>query len=346
MPMPGGARSITSIRLMAELGVAHGLPLRACLAGTGLGERDLSNPASMVTPEQELHLIQNLVMRLKSVPALGVEAGLRYHFTAFGMLGFAMAASPNIGSALEIALRYFNLTFALTTFHVTQTDADTLVTLDNQMVPGALRQFITERDSTALICVQRDLCPHRPILTRIQFSLPAPADITRYHTLLGLWPVFGAARSMITLNSSELQLKLPQANEEACRAAEEQCKALLDQRRHYASLSLRVRHVLLQNSAHMPDMATLAMDLGMTARTLRRRLDDENTTFSRIRDEVRRTLAEDLLLLTPLSIEQIATRLSYADPTCFINAFKGWKGTTPLSFRKQKEPQNKGYAKW
>lgn len=60
----------------------------------------------------------------------------------------------------------------------------------------------------------------------------------------------------------------------------------------------------------------------MPPRTLRRRLDMEGTSFTKIRDEVRLTLAEDMLSTTRLSVEHIATHLSYAEPTCFINAFK------------------------
>lgn len=88
----------------------------------------------------------------------------------------------------------------------------------------------------------------------------------------------------------------------------------------------------------MPDMEAVASDLCLTPRTLRRRLDDEGTTFSAIRDEVRLALAEELLSMTELSIGEIAGRLGYADPTCFTNAFKGWKdGMTPLAWRRHVE---------
>lgn len=89
------ARGVASMRIMAELGAAHGLSPRACLAGTGVYERDLEDASALVAPEQELKMVRNLVGAPDKVPALGVEAGLRYHFTAFGMLGLAMAASPS-----------------------------------------------------------------------------------------------------------------------------------------------------------------------------------------------------------------------------------------------------------
>lgn len=329
-------RSVTSMRLMAELGVSHGLSLRACLAGTGLHERDLEDPAALVAPEQELTLIRNLVTRLASVPALGIEAGLRYHFTAFGMLGLAMAASADARGALEIALRYFNLTFAFTDFHVTEAGDETGATLDDRFVPPDLRRFVVERDIAALVRVQRDLCPEFPILLGIRFAFPPPGDEARYEALLGLRPGFGAPSSVIRLGTAALRQPLPQANAIAFKVAEEQCRQLLDRRRVRSGLALRIRERLLRESAGMPDMETVARDLCLTPRTLRRRLDGEGTTFSTIREQVRRALAEELLSMTDLPVGEISARLGYADPTCFTNAFKGWKGgITPLAWRRQ-----------
>ncbi|RIK85701.1 MAG: AraC family transcriptional regulator [Hyphomicrobiales bacterium] len=328
-------RGVTSMRVLAELGMAHGLTMRACLAGTGVRERDLEDPAALVAPEQELMLIRNLVGHLKAVPALGVEAGLRYHFTAFGMLGLAMAASADAGSALEIALRYFNLTFAFTDFLATRTRDETLVTVDDTAVPPDLRRFVVERDIATVVRVQRDLCPHLPVLRGIAFSFPPPADEERHAALLGLRPQFGAARSLIRLDNAGLRQPLPQANAIARRAAEDQCRQLLERRRTRSGLALRIRERLLRETAAMPDMPAVAAELCMTPRTLRRRLAGEGTTFSAIRDEVRRALAEELLSMTDLSIAEIAGRLGYADPTCFTNAFKGWKnGMTPLAWRR------------
>lgn len=331
-------RSIVSMRLMAEMGVSRGMSLRACLAGTGVRERDLDDAAALVAPEQELKLIRNLVTHLGSAPTLGIEAGLRYHFTAFGMLGLAMAASADGQSALATALRYFNLTFAFTDFHITEADGETCVTIDDRFAPPDLRRFIVERDIAALVCVQRDLCPEFPILRGIQFALPALGMEERYAALLGLQPAFGAKKSIIRLDSAALRRPLPQANAIARKAAEEQCSLLLDRRRARSGLALRIRERLLREGSGMPDMETIARELCLTPRTLRRRLGDEGTTFSAIRDAVRLALAKELLSMTELSVGEISGRLGYADPTCFTNAFKGWtNGATPLAWRRQAE---------
>lgn len=323
------------MRILAELGAHHGLGVQACLDGTGLRAGDLADPAATVWPEQEIRLIRNLVTRLGHVPALGIEAGLRYHFTAFGMLGFAMASSENVLRALELALRYFNLTFALTSFRVRRTDADLGIVVDGSALPTDVRRFVVERDCAALVCVQRDLAPNSPSAHELRFAFPPPADRKPYEVLLGTAPSFSAGANRVGIARSALLRTLPQANREACLAAEAQCRLLMDQRRRRPGLAPRIRERLARDSATMPGIADVARSLGVTPRTLRRRLDEEGTTFVTLRDEVRLALAETLLGTTALPVQEIAARLGYAGPTSFINAFKRWKGTTPLSFRRR-----------
>ena len=59
-------------------------------------------------------MIANLLRALGDPPGLGLEAGIRYHLTTYGIWGFAMISSPTWRSAIDIGLRYLDLTFAFT----------------------------------------------------------------------------------------------------------------------------------------------------------------------------------------------------------------------------------------
>ncbi|MFE2994474.1 helix-turn-helix domain-containing protein [Nocardia sp. NPDC059246] len=76
------------------------------------------------------------------------------------------------------------------------------------------------------------------------------------------------------------------------------------------------------------------IDPGLLARPLRRHLEAAGTSYRALLDEVRRTLAEEMLTATPLSVDDIAIRLGYAEATPFIHAFKRWTGTTPAAHRR------------
>ncbi|MGX8847036.1 helix-turn-helix transcriptional regulator, partial [Pseudomonas aeruginosa] len=87
---------------------------------------------------------------------------------------------------------------------------------------------------------------------------------------------------------------------------------------------------------HLPDMQTLAMELHLTVRTLRRRLDDEGSSYRLLLDEVRQALAEELLATGAIRLEEIAERLGYGEVSNFIHAFRRWKGMTPRQYRQRR----------
>lgn len=328
-------RSIAGMRVLAELGASHGLSLGQCLAGSGVRKGDLANPSAVVSAEQELRLIRNLLGYLKDVPALGVEAGMRYHYTTFGMLGFAMVTSPNTHEALGVAMRYFNLTFAFSRFETIDTESDTIVRVDTTTLPEELRRFVTERDMAALVTVQRELIPDQGVLKSIELALPSPKDVMTYRQAFGLLPAFGKARNVAVFDRSKMLQPLPQANELVLKSTEEQCSLMLAHHGSRLGVALKVRERLAHNAGL--GMDDIARELFMTARTLRRQLADEGTSFATIRDEVRLALAEEYLVVLKLSVEETAYRLGYASSHPFIAAFRRLTGETPLVFRKRME---------
>ena len=329
------ARSVSSMRLLTQLGLDHGLSVNTCLVGTGLTEPDLADASLTVSARHELRLIQNLIDHLDHVPGLGIEAGKRYQFTTFGALGFAMVSCPNMRSVLELTLRYFGLTFAFTRFHVEEREDETHIILDDSGIPEALRRFVLERDTAAMVTVQRGLFSSHPGLLGLHFSFPEPEYAHLYESFYGVRPVGDDLSNRAVADTSALSEPLPQANELALKVAEDQCRVLLDRHRSRVGLAANVRDRLVRSIIQMPGMDMVARDLGMTQRTLRRRLLDEGTTFLKLRDEVRLALSEEFLGDFVFSVELIAERLGYSDPTCFINAFKRWTGKTPLAYRKE-----------
>ncbi|WP_162945996.1 helix-turn-helix transcriptional regulator, partial [Pseudomonas aeruginosa] len=168
------------------------------------------------------------------------------------------------------------------------------------------------------------------------FRRPPPADPAPYVRELGLCPAFGQADNRVVFERRFLDLPLPGANPEVARACEEQCRALLARRQVRGGLAGRIRDRLLRTPGHLPDMQTLAMELHLTVRTLRRRLDDEGSSYRLLLDEVRLALAEELLATGAIRLEEIAERLGYGEVSNFIHAFRRWKGMTPRQYRQRR----------
>lgn len=326
-------RGIASMQLQAQLGVEHGLSLAACLEGTGLTSAQLADTSAVVSGHQELALVRNLVRGLSHVPGLGLEAGTRYHFTAYGILGFAIISSPDLRSAMDVALRYLNLTYAYN--HITSEEGENemLLLFDDSAIPEDVRQFLLERDAAAALILQREMFSSSLVPRRVSLRCRRPDYAEQFTQLFRVEPRFGAVRNEVALDAAVLDSPLPQANESSRRMAEEQCRKLLAARKVRSGLAERVRDRILHQPGHIPQMTVVAGDLLLTPRTLRRRLLEEGTSYKALTDEVRETLAEELLSAANLSVEQIAERLGYSEAASFIHAFKRWKGRPPHSYR-------------
>ena len=99
--------------------------------------------------------------------------------------------------------------------------------------------------------------------------------------------------------------------------------------------SLAVRRVLMETlDLGQTAAATVARELGMSPRTLNRRLRAEGTWFRGILDAVRGERATALLRDPSVGIGEIAFVLGYSEPAAFHRSFKRWTGQTPLAFRR------------
>ena len=85
----------------------------------------------------------------------------------------------------------------------------------------------------------------------------------------------------------------------------------------------------------IPRKDTLAEVIGMTSRTMQRRLKEEGCSYQEILNDLRHELAIDLLENTDLSLEEIGHRLGFQEPRSFHRSFKAWTGQTPGHFRKE-----------
>ncbi|MCY6410822.1 AraC family transcriptional regulator [Acinetobacter sp. VNH17] len=326
-------RSIHSVRLMADFAVELGVCHELILKGTGLQQQQLLDPNMTVSAQQELQLVRNLVEQCADRPFLGLEVGTRYHFTTFGSLGLALISSANIREALNFALAYFPLTFAFTQFIVSQQENAIQIDLKvDEAIPHTLWQFIIERDAAALLTVQRDLIQDN-FCQKLAFSFQPQGDIQPYIDLFGVVPEFGTSKNYVVLNGEKVDQKLRMANELVLYSAEEQCRQILDKRQSQKKYAHQVRQALMNAKGEIPSMENVADHLHLNSRTLRRHLAQEDTTFLKIREEVRQILADYYLSVSQTSVEQISEWLGYAEPSSFIHAYKRWYGKTPHAAR-------------
>ena len=86
-------------------------------------------------------------------------------------------------------------------------------------------------------------------------------------------------------------------------------------------------------SGSRPDLLMIAKELGMSERTLQRRITEEGTTFRQLLNETRHELVRQYLGNASVEITEAAFLVGYEDPNSFYRAFRSWEGKTPAEWR-------------
>lgn len=292
IPSPQYRRSINSAQILCRLGTDHGIPLALLLEGSGISPEMLHDSQVEIEAEQEMRMIHNLRAASSQIPGLGMEAGQRYHLTTYGIWGFALASSPTVRSAIDIALRYVHLTFTFSHYSLREKDGDALLLIDDSHTPEAVRTFLLERDFVGVRNLFIETLGMTVPAKYIHLRMPRPSYAEAMLEIFGQMPLFDQAQNCVAFDANLLDLPLPQANEHTKHMCETMCRELLQQRRARQGLAGRIRDRMLQMPIELPDMETIAMEFHMTSRSLRRHLDKEDTSFRALSDEIRETLAE------------------------------------------------------
>ncbi|HEY0250457.1 MAG TPA: AraC family transcriptional regulator ligand-binding domain-containing protein [Kofleriaceae bacterium] len=297
------------------------------LAGLPVG--DLDDPATRVPLRVCEAAIQRAIERTHQ-PALAIHLGLRMRLSSHGFLGFAAMTAETVRDALELAVKFSTIrTSAIRLALVTEGPTTQLV-IEERIDLGGLREFVvfallvgiwqlgTELtgkppDGFAECAFAAPEFAGPPILEKIRFDRPA-------HRLV--------------FETALLDTKLKTRDMVATKLAIEQCERELASTND-GELAAKIRTMLDANPAiALPEVAT---KLRLSARTLKRRLADQHTTFSKLRDDLRKQRALLLVDNRALSIGEVATKLGYTELPNFTRAFRKWTGVTPMAYRTSRD---------
>ncbi|MDJ0852981.1 MAG: AraC family transcriptional regulator [Myxococcota bacterium] len=174
----------------------------------------------------------------------------------------------------------------------------------------------------------------RPSEVRFPHARRGPAG--EVERVLGAPVRYGQPRCEIVLPADALDRRLTRANLQIARLLETEASeqlALAAARDVAGRAAEAARRELRAGGDPAPE--SVARTLGLSVRTLQRRLREESTSFRAVRDAVRCELAEAWLADASLSISQVAERLGFSDVASFDKAFKRWTGEVPRAFRRR-----------
>lgn len=178
----------------------------------------------------------------------------------------------------------------------------------------------------------------RPLTARsVELTQPMPiGNVKALEEYFGCGVQFGAQSNRLTLHRSDLNRHFISYNAELLDILIPALEKSLDEQQRSKSMSETVKWIVKRSlSAGRPDIQAIANELGISERTLQRRLTDEGTSFKQLLTEARREQAREFLADPSLDIKEVAFLLGYEDQNSFYRAFRLWEGDTPSNWRSE-----------
>lgn len=328
--------SIAYLQLMVELMAERGIDSHALLRDIPIDPALLSQPDARMSAYQ-WSLVILRAQALSREPGLGYEYGLRMRPTVHGVLGYAAMSSASLRQALELSMRYARVRQAGFRFEFAETDTTAeLRVIETAPVP-LLRSFFLENILLGLaranaVLLGKDITTLNGM--EIRFDWPEPPWHCDWQDRLP--PIrFNQPANLVRIPRELLSqrpvLADPLASQHAIDLCERELGLAYDLE---AEITTRVRALLLLRARQgYPKLEQTASLLTMSSRTLKRKLQQQGTSFLLLLEEARQRDAIELLLRSDHSVADIATRLGYRNPANFSRAFSKWTGEAPRHYR-------------
>lgn len=302
------------------------------ITSTGVSMTDFANPETRILHSAAMTALELAVTTLND-PLLGLRAGKYADHAQFDILEYAARSAGTLGDALKLMNRY------LAILH-DGAESSTIVQGEHALwrfrFLGAVRQPPAANDfvvSSAIAFTERNVPgSERPLEVHLMHERPPYA--AEVECFFDTKVTFGAPYNAVVIHRDRLNAPMLRPSASVSAAFEQQAQRILQKMREEQGLVGRVRvEVAAQLCAGDVSMRTAARRLGLGVATLRRRLEEEGTTFSAILDNLRKGLAEEHLSGSSPTVSEVAFQLGFSNVRAFGRAFRRWTGKTPTEYR-------------
>ena len=307
-------------------------------AGADISEALINDPWPYLSHDQYHRLVEN-IYQLSNDPAIGLNLSRGFKARHMGISGYAAMSSQTFAQARTVSINYRVLkdpyiylshSFKNDNWRISLAGA---YPADEQVARFSIEGHIVR---TARFC--KDLTGHDKSLTAINLNYSPPAYASLYEQLLPCPVNFNQNENSISFDPAVLTQDLPAADEALFALCSRDCDQKLSQFDENNSFKNKVYDEIFRAHSSISEgllsLLDVANRLYISPRTLRRKLQNENTSFQLISNDTRKDLALHYLNHNTLTTKEIAYALGYSSVNNFHRAFKQWTGKPVSEYTK------------
>jgi len=329
LPMAGGGLSRLAIARLKSAGVQVAPLLRRA----GLTPEVIADPEERLSVRSQVALLDEAAIALKD-DRLGFTLARDFDPRELGLLYYVMASSQTLGDALKRGARYSQITNEALVAGYREGNR-LIINLSYSGIPRHSERHQIEFCMFAVLRLCRLLTGQNVVPQYFSIAHHRSGGTSEMARFVGTKVEFGADTDEFALDLNARELPLTHSDPYLNDLLLKYCEAALAGRRGDVSqLRTRVENAI---SSLLPHGRVLVEDvarsLGMSERTLARKLLDEGLNFTEILQQLRRDLAIRYLDDRKLHVSKIAWLLGFHEVSAFTHAFKRWTGKTPREMR-------------
>ncbi len=332
------ARSYVYASLPASLvafAASRGMPPTELLAAARLPPEALVDPEEIVPYECLPRMWRALLDRFQDEP-IGLEYAALASAATYGLVGRLCIHSSTFAEGLDHYLRFYRLLDPMLVVDMTKRQDEVEVTIAHEARTIAMEEPM-EMIVGAMTRTMREEYPTLPPLTRVRFQHARRHAEHVYVRFFGAAVEFDAPNTSVTFPSGALDCRSDGADPQLSRYLASHAQTLMQSVPPEDAWLARLRRALEAKLLHgeVPNEKESAETLGMSVRTLQRRLHQKELTFTQLIDEARKELAFVMLESSERSIEEVTFRLGFTDSSAFRRACRRWTSQTPSQLRQK-----------
>jgi AraC-like DNA-binding protein len=331
IPMAQGGLSRLAVARLKSAGV----PVTPLLRRVGLTPELIAEPEERLSVRSQIALLDAAAIALDD-DCLGFTLARDFDPREIGLLYYVMASSPTLGDAFKRIARYSRITNEALVFGYQEGNRLTVSVSYSGVARHSDRHQI-EFCMFGAVRLCRMLTGQHIVPQHFTIAHHRPEAAPEMLRFVGTKVEFGADTDEFALNVEARELPLVHADTYLNALLLKYCEAALAYRRGDASqLRTRVENAISPLLPHgRVRVEDVARTLGMSNRTLARKLSDEGLNFTEILQQLRRDLAVRYLDDRKLHVSKIAWLVGFQEVSAFTHAFKRWTGKTPSEIRSQ-----------
>ena len=310
----------------------YGLDAKVLFQQQGLTFQDIQSHRERIAIDRMEKIILEALVLIED-KCSGLNASRCWHPSDLGALGYAWLASSTISSALRRMERYSGIVGEKSNVTVQDTEKGLKVSFQQKPRDSLVRDLVAD----FIMSIALDMCRFsfgaslRPIEVSLERERPGCAE--RYLEFYGCDLCFSARNDSYTLAADDANQQLPTSNKQLAGLHDQVLTQQLASLRR-EDIATRCKAIIMGNlTTGNISIDDVARELHMSARTLTRRLESQDTSLKTLVDEVRSELASRYLADPAHSITEVAFLLGFSQSSSLTRASNRWFGVSPIKYR-------------